>query len=248
MDPGAHPVALIVALAEEASGVARQLAPSAVSSPHLAIWTGHIEDVPVVLVVSGVGKVAAALATQFVCDVYHPRCAITFGLAGATESHSQTGRLIIASGAVQHDMDARPLTEARGVIPSLGTAIFAADEKLSKGLWAATEQIAADPELVAAGLVLTGDQIVTSRAMRDALLQEFPMGLCFDMETAAVAQAAQQNGIPWAALRMTSDSADESFDLDHVISFGINTAADLFDQVIRAFLVGQPAFDNPGRL
>jgi hypothetical protein len=47
---------------------------------------------------------------------------------------------------------------------------------------------------------------------------------------------------------MTSDSADESFDLDHVISFGINTAADLFDQVIRAFLVGQPAFDNPGRL
>jgi adenosylhomocysteine nucleosidase len=248
MDPGAHPVALIVALDEEARGVARHLAPSAVSSPHLAIWTGDIEDAPVVLVVSGVGKVAAALAMQFVCDVYQPRCAITFGLAGATESDSQTGRLIVASGAVQHDMDGRPLTEARGVIPSLGKAIFAADEKLSKSLRHATEQIAADPEAVAYGLVLTGDQIVTSRAVRDALLREFPQGLCFDMETAAVAQAAEQNGIPWAALRMTSDSADESFNLDHVISFGIDTAADLFDQIISAFLVGQPAFDNPGRL
>ena len=56
------------------------------------------------------------------------------------------------------------------------------------------------------------------------------------METAAVAQAAHQNSLPWGALRMTSDSADESFNLDQVINFGINTAADLFDQVIQAFL------------
>jgi nucleoside phosphorylase len=84
--------------------------------------------------------------------------------------------------------------------------------------------------------------------VRDALVREFPEGLCFDMETAAVAQVAQQNGLPWCALRMTSDSADESFNLDHVISFGINTAADLFDQIISAFLTKQPALDKPVRL
>ena len=56
------------------------------------------------------------------------------------------------------------------------------------------------------------------------------------METAAIAQVAIQNGIPWTALRMTSDAADETFSLEEVIGFSINTAADLFDQIVRAFL------------
>jgi adenosylhomocysteine nucleosidase len=236
MDPTARPVALIAALEEEARAVALRLAPAATRSPRLSIWDGVIEDTPVVLAVSGVGKVAAALATQFVCDAFRARCVITFGLAGATDSERQTGQLIVATGAVQHDMDARPLTVAKGVIPSLGEAVLAADPKLSENLRRAAEQVVEDPRVVSSGLVLTGDQIVTSRAVRDKLLRDFPEGSCFDMETAAIAQVAHQNDIPWGAVRMTSDSADESFNLDHVVNFGINTAADVFDQVIRAFL------------
>ncbi|HEX7136589.1 MAG TPA: hypothetical protein VF219_02010, partial [Vicinamibacterales bacterium] len=53
-----------------------------------------------------------------------------------------------------------------------------------------------------------------------------------DMETAAVAQVAQQNGLPWGAVRVTSDKADESFDLEDVIDFGVNTAGDLFARII----------------
>lgn len=248
MDSKQRPVALIAALDVEARGVARQLARTTISTPHLAIWEGTLENTPVVLVVSGVGKVAASLATQFLCDVYRPRFAITFGLAGATESDSQKGRLIIASGAAQHDVDARPLTDARGVIPSFGKAIFSADQKLSKSLRHAAELAVGDPVAVTSGLVLTGDQIVTSRAVRDALLRDFPEGVCFDMETAAIAQVADQNSLPWCGLRMTSDAADETFNIDEVISFGINTAADLFDQIITAFLTEPPVLDKRERL
>jgi adenosylhomocysteine nucleosidase len=144
--------------------------------------------------------------------------------------------LIIASGAAQHDMDSRPLTDARGVIPSFGKAIFAADQKLSKSLRRAAEEAVGDPAFITSGLVLTGDQIVTSRAVRDALLRDFPEGACFDMETAAIAQVADQNSLPWCGLRMTSDAADETFDLDQVMSFGIETAATRFDEIIRALL------------
>ena len=90
--------------------------------------------------------------------------------------------------------------------------------------------------MVSFGLILTGDQIVTSSELRDGVAREFPEGACFDMETAAVAQVALQNDIPWAALRMTSDAADESFNLDEVIGFGVKTAADELDQIIRACL------------
>jgi adenosylhomocysteine nucleosidase len=235
MDAARHPVALIAALEVEARGVARHLARTSIRSPQLAIWEGELESTPVVLVVGGVGKVAASLATQFVCDVYRPRCVVTFGLAGGVESDSHAGRLIVASGAVQHDMDARPLTHAKGVIPSLGKAVFLADEKLSATLRHAAEQVVGASDGVTAGLVLTGDQIVTSRAVRDGLLRDFPDGACFDMETAAIAQVADQNGLPWAAVRMTSDSADETFNLERVIGFGVDTAADLFDRIIQAF-------------
>jgi len=68
-------------------------------------------------------------------------------------------------------------------------------------------------------VVLTGDQIVASRKVKDALLRDFPQGGCFDMETAAIAQVAFQNGVPWAALRVTSDAADEASTSPKVIGF-----------------------------
>lgn len=189
-----------------------------------------------VIAITGVGKVAAALGTQFICDVFAPRCLLTVGLAGATESDGQRGRLIVASGALQHDVDARPFTDAKGVIPSLGKTVFPADPRLSEKLRHATEGAVDNPQIVRSGVVLTGDQIVTSRVVRDGLLAEFPNGACFDMETAAIAQVAHQNGIPWAALRITSDAADENFNLQDVLGFSVDTAADLFDEIVRAFL------------
>jgi adenosylhomocysteine nucleosidase len=229
------PVALFAALEAEARAMARRLAPSIKPSPHVSIWEGEIEGTPAVLAVTGVGKVAAALAAQFVCDAFHPRCALTFGLAGATHSDAQPGHLIVDSGALQHDVDGRPLTDAKGVIPSLGMTVFAADPTWAAKLRHAAEHVA-NPKLVSSGVVLTGDQIVTSREIRDGLMRDFPQGACFDMETAAIAQVAHQNGIPWGALRMTSDAADESFDLGDVLGFRIDTAAELFDRVIGALL------------
>lgn len=231
-----RPVAILVALEVEARTLITPLARSRISSPHISVWKGVVEGAPVVLVITGVGKVAAALGAQFTYDVFAPRCLLTVGLAGATESDGQRGRLIVASGALQHDVDARPFTDAKGMIPSLGKTVFPADPRLSEKLRHAAEGVVDDPQIVRSGVVLTGDQIVTSRVVRDGLLAEFPNGACFDMETAAIAQVAHQNGIPWAALRITSDAADEDFNLQDVLGFGVDTAANLFDQIVRAFL------------
>jgi nucleoside phosphorylase len=56
------------------------------------------------------------------------------------------------------------------------------------------------------------------------------------METAAVAQVAHLNEVPWGAVRITSDAADESFDVKEVLGFGLETASDLFARIVRAFL------------
>jgi adenosylhomocysteine nucleosidase len=231
-----RPLGILLALDDEARALVQHLARSTISSPQLPVWEGVVESKGVVLVVTGVGKVSAAMAAQFMCGAFGLESLLVVGLAGGIESDGQPGRLIIATGALQHDVDARPFTDAKGMIPSLGKTVFAADPTLSEKLRHATESVVDNPQLVRSGVVLTGDQIVTSRAVRDGLLADFPDGACFDMETAAIAQVAHQNRIPWAALRITSDAADETFNLQDVLGFSVDTAADLFDQIVRAFL------------
>jgi adenosylhomocysteine nucleosidase len=224
--PDQRPVAVIAALAQEAHALVRRMPRSESVGPRLQIWEGD----GLVVIVAGVGKVAAAMAAQYACDTFKPRTMVSIGLAGGLESRTRAGRVIVASGAVQHDIDGRPLTEARGVIPGLGISIIPAHPAVTEMLLRAARYRSEDAQ---AGLVLTGDQVVTSSAVRDALKREFPDAACLDMETAAVAQVAHQNGVPWSALRVTSDSADETFDLKGVIGFGVDTAANLFESIIQ---------------
>ena len=217
---------MVAALEEEAHELVRRMPRSENVGPRLAIWEGD----GLVVMVAGVGKVAAAMATQYACDVFKPRSAIAIGLAGSLEEGVRPGQVIVATGAVQHDMDGRPLTPSKGVIPGFDLSTLSADPAASEKLLIAARLESRDAH---AGVVLTGDQIVTSRATRDALMREFPDGVCIDMETAALAQVAQQNRVPWTALRVISDSADESFDLRKVMGLGVSTAAKLFESIIQ---------------
>jgi adenosylhomocysteine nucleosidase len=224
---GPRPVIVIAALEQEAHVLVSRMPRSESVGPRLSIWEGG----GLVVMVAGVGKVAAAMAAQYAFDVFKPRCVISIGIAGGVEDGTRPGQVIVATGAVQHDMDGRPLTEAKGIIPGLGLSTIAADPALAEKLLIAARFESRDAR---AGLVLTGDQIVTSRAVREKLVRDFPEAACIDMETAAVAQVAHQNGLPWSALRVTSDSADETFDLRKVVGFGVSTAAGLFESIIQS--------------
>jgi len=223
--PDRRRVAVLAALEEEAHAMVRHLPRSETIGPRLSIWEGD----RIVVVVGGVGKVAAALATQFTCDVFKPRSVISIGLAGALAS-AKPGQVVVATRAMQHDLDGRPFTQAKGIIPALGIGTIPANSAVSDTLLRAARYKSEDAR---AGLVLTGDQVVTSRAIRDALAKDFPDAACVDMETAAVAQVAYQNDVPWSGLRVISDSADETFDLKGVIGFGVDTAANLFESIIQ---------------
>ena len=232
-------IAVVAALDVEAERLTSRLVRTNTSAG-IAIWEGEMAGDPFVVVVCGVGKVAAAMATQFLCVSVRPQCVISIGLAGGVGNIDERGRLIVATGAVQHDFDARPIATGRGVMPGAEGPEFSADASLAGRLREAALSVVDRKEAVGSGVVLTGDQIITSRQIRDGLLAEFPQGACFDMETAAVAQVAMQNRVPWGGLRITSDSADEEFHLDTVLGFGADTAAELFERVL-VRLGGEPA-------
>ena len=168
------------------------------------------QDQPLILGTSGVGKVAAAMTTQRIIDLYDPRCILFTGLAGALNPTYEIGDLILADRCIQYDIDASELGFPAGTIPYTEYHTFTPDDALLKQ----AQQIETDQTLHT-GTILTGDQFMThdKRARYQTLLDHFH-GDAIEMEGAALAHVCTHNQIPFLLLRTISDKANEVASLD----------------------------------
>ena len=174
---------------------------------------GYLNGKEVVVVRSGIGKVNAGICTQILVDDYGVDCVINTGIAGSLRNEINIGDIVISTDTVQHDMDATGFGYKPGVIPRMETSCFKADPDL---VAAAKEACAkAVPEVRAfTGRVVSGDQFISDRAVKNRISQQFG-GMCTEMEGAAIAQAAYLNKIPFVVLRAISDKADDSAVVDY---------------------------------
>ena len=181
-------------------------------------------DQDAVLVVSRIGKVAAATTAAILLERFGCEAIVFTGLAGAVAPALRVGDVVIARALLQHDLDARPLFP-RWEVPLLGTARFAADPALSARLAAAAHGFVARPPAgldevgvtapsVHEGLIVSGDRFFSSAAEVAALREAIPDALAVEMEGAAVAQVCHEHGVPFAVARVISDTADHAAALD----------------------------------
>jgi len=187
---------------------------------HLGVIAGQ----PVVLALSGIGKVAAAATTCLLLDRFEARALLFTGVAGGLGSGVGVGDVVIASELLQHDMDASPLFP-RYEVPLTGRSRFACDAAMGAALGeAAVPALAAlAPRLrafgieqprVHGGLIISGDRFVASAAQAERLKSDLPDALAVEMEGAAAAQVCADFGVPCAVLRTVSDRADDQAHVD----------------------------------
>ncbi len=174
---------------------------------------GILEGQDVVVVRSGVGKVNAAVCTQILIDVFDVKAVINTGIAGSLKAEINIGDIVISTDAVQHDMDVRIFGYPLGEIPQMGVLSFPADEHLAEVAEEVCKKV--NPEIqVFRGRVVSGDQFISSKEVKNHLIEEFN-GSCAEMEGAAIAQGAYLNKIPYVVLRAISDKADDSATMDY---------------------------------
>ena len=192
-------------------------------------WLGHWQGHAVVAVLSRIGKVAAATTATVMLERFGVDALVFTGVAGGLGSGVRVGDVVVASGLVQHDMDASPLFP-RHEVPLYGRALFEADAALSLQLTEATQKVlqAAERHLgpdtlaqfqlsspkVHQGLIVSGDRFVSTSAESQALRESLPEALAVEMEGAAVAQVCHDYGVPFAAVRTISDRADDTAHTD----------------------------------
>lgn len=169
---------------------------------------GHYGDNEVIIVRSGIGKVNAAICTQLLADRYGAEMVINTGIAGGLYKDINIGDIVIATEALQHDMDATGFGYAKGVIPQMPTSVFKADDNLRKKAVEICQAVNKDIS-VYEGRVLSGDCFVSDNEKKKELWDLFE-GYCTEMEGAAIAQTAYLNQIPYLVIRAISDKADGS--------------------------------------
>ncbi|WP_392346387.1 5'-methylthioadenosine/adenosylhomocysteine nucleosidase [Parasynechococcus sp.] len=182
----------------------------------LAIHRGSWgETVLLSLTWSGWGKVSAArAATRLLASDPSIDLLIFTGVAGAANPTLRQWDVVLADGVVQHDMDARPLFP-RFTLPALKQDRLQPQPAWFD--WAKTALLeaysAGELEGFArpsSGLIATGDRFIGDPAVLQALRDVLPDLQAVEMEGAAVAQVAEQEGVPWLVLRVISDGADEA--------------------------------------
>jgi len=172
---------------------------------------GEIHGHPVVLVLSGIGKVAAATTAAVLMQAFEVRQLVFTGVAGGLQAGVAVGDVVVARHLLQHDMDASPLFP-RFEVPLTGRSRFASDVDLADALAAAAQGLAG--LRVHEGLIVSGDRFVSSAAESHALRELLPDALAVEMEGAAVAQVCADFGRPFAVLRTISDRADDDAHVD----------------------------------
>ena len=190
---------------------------------------GTIHGQPVVLVLSGIGKVAAATTAVLLLHEFNVRQLVFTGVAGGLRRGVKVGDVVVARQLLQHDMDASPLFP-RFEIPLTGRSRFDTDESLADALAAAAQRcldradaligtqhlcdFGIDAALVHRGLIVSGDRFVASEAHSSELRALLPDALAVEMEGAAMAQACADFQRPFAVLRTISDRADDQAHVD----------------------------------
>ena len=192
-------------------------------------WLGHLHGYDVVLVLSGIGKVAAATTATLLIEHFQASHIVFTGVAGGLAKGVNVGDLVVADSFLQHDLDVSPLFP-KYVVPGYKRSTFQADGTLARELKQACIAVLADlstlltPETRAAfglanpqlhhGLLISGDRFVSTTFESQKLQKDLPTALAVEMESAAFAQVCHDYGVPFAAVRTISDRADDDATVD----------------------------------
>lgn len=166
-----------------------------------ATWSGH----QVCLLESGIGKVNATLAAEWLVREFEPDLIINTGSAGAIKAGTKVGDFVFANRVCHHDVDVSPIGFDFGELPRL-PVYYPVKSKWLKLL----DQVAtALHDAHHTGTIATGESFIYREAQVSLIKKRFTDVLACEMEAAAVAQVCHLHQIDFLILRNISDVAGE---------------------------------------
>lgn len=180
------------------------------------IATGRIGANDVAVMLTGIGKVNAAVGAVSLIDTFRPDVIVNTGIAGGTGHGAGVLDVVIADAVGYHDVYCGP-GNARGQVQGYPVT-FACEGTNLLNLPAAIASVERHPSeaegenhnatapKVVRGLIASGDLFVSTPEELRAVLEVQPQAVAVDMESGAIAQVCCMKNVPFAAVRVVSDT------------------------------------------
>jgi adenosylhomocysteine nucleosidase len=144
-----------------------------------------------VVVQAGVGRIRAAAGARLLIRRFSPQGLVSFGFAGGLTPELARGTLIIGTEVVCEDGSGKRGVASRDLVKQFCAAADAERLPMQQGRLVSSRHIVADP--------------ASKADLRNK------SGACaVDMETVGIAEAADQTGLPWVAVRAIVDRATDT--------------------------------------
>lgn len=164
----------------------------------LTFHTGTIGHASIVAMKCGIGKVNAAMGTMTLIDSFSPDLIINTGVAGGTGGGAGILDIVVGTRIAYHDVWCGPDTEwgeAAGC-----PRFFHTDETVN------SLPCLHEGDTVKHGLVASGDIFVSDPEVVARIRKLYPEVDAVDMESAAIAQVCYLRAVPFACMRVISDT------------------------------------------
>lgn len=163
---------------------------------------GHMGDKEIVLQQCGIGKVNSAVGTVEMIHRYHPDLIISTGCAGGADTRLEVTQVVVATECAYHDAycgDEQQFGQIMGM-----PARYKAPRELVEKALSLNDSADALPK-VTAGLTVSGEWFVNTKAKMQSILERFPEAEAVDMESCSIAQVCHIYGTPFVSFRVISD-------------------------------------------
>ena len=186
----------------------------------IKVWKGTVGNKRLFVGKCGIGKVNSALTTDKLLRTLSPDIVINSGVAGG--AGTPIGEVIVADNVTYHDVWCGPGT-AYGQADGLPLLMKPSEEILA----------IAQRYGLKTGQICSGDKFISTADEIKFIREKFPEVKAVDMESASIAQTCILNGIPFAIVRVVSDTPGEGENINQYKDFWENAPKKTFAALTR---------------
>ncbi|MBS6236071.1 MAG: 5'-methylthioadenosine/S-adenosylhomocysteine nucleosidase, partial [Clostridiales bacterium] len=134
-------------------------------------------------------------------------------VAGGIGADVKIGDLVLADGAIQHDVDTTQIGDKIGMVSGINLVVIPTSSNMNRVLAEAAKCCAYQGD-VHVGRIASGDQFISSAEKLHWIASTFGAIAC-EMESGSIAQVCYINGTEYTAVRCISDNADSNAGVDY---------------------------------
>ncbi|SIS36738.1 5'-methylthioadenosine/adenosylhomocysteine nucleosidase [Salimicrobium flavidum] len=191
---------------------------------------GRLNDRDVVLLLSGIGKVNAAMSTTILHEEFDVEYVINTGSAGGFDQTLEVGNVVVSDAVLHHDVNVTAFGYVHGQIPGMPEQ-YPSDESLSK---AALDYLESSGIGGKRGIIASGDTFMQEKEKVSEVRRRFPELIAVEMEAAAVAQVCYKYGTPFVVIRALSDIAgkESSISFEQFLEQAAKNATEIIKKLV----------------